>query len=294
MGIYDRDYSQEKFQYQHRRMPPMRLTFPSLTPVVKKLLIANIAVFVAGSLLWSRNVAVQIDGHQFYVTFLEKWFSVFPYSLLSIFQVWRLVTYQFLHGSVWHILLNMLGLYFLGPTLERHWGSKRFLLFYLGCGIAGGLFYPLLVLVGFLPVGTMIGASGAILGMLAACAILFPHFIVFIFLFPVPIRLAAIAFTAFYLANLLSRGANAGGDAAHLAGMAAGAGYVFSESWRAKLRLKIHSGKWERKIKAQRDLQIELDRILKKVHDSGIHSLTSREKRVLRQATKSEQIRNNY
>ncbi|UCF43305.1 MAG: rhomboid family intramembrane serine protease [Planctomycetota bacterium] len=206
-------------------------------------------------------------------------------------QLWRLVTYQFLHGNLVHILFNLLGLYFLGPTLERHWGSKRFLTFYLGCGATGGLFYTLLVAVRFLPAYPMIGASGAILGMLAACAILFPNFVVFIFLFPVPIRVAAVAFTVIYVLAVISRAANAGGDAAHLAGMAAGAAYVFSERWRGNIRFKIRSGVRQRKTADQRRLQFEVDRILKKVHDHGIQSLTSAEKRILKQATKAEQMR---
>lgn len=94
-----------------------------------------------------------------------------------------------------------------------------------------------------------------------------------------------------YIFLVATKSANAGGDAAHLAGMAAGAGYVFSQSWRAKIRLKIQSGRWQRKITAERDLQVELDRILQKVHDSGIHSLTLKEKKVLEQATEAEQKR---
>jgi membrane associated rhomboid family serine protease len=204
-----------------------------------------------------------------------------------------LVTYQFLHdpGNIFHIVFNMLGLYFLGPTLERHWGSRRFLPFYLGCGVAGGVFYLLLVAIGFLPALPMVGASGAILGMLAACAILFPHFVVFILLFPIPIRVAAIAFTVIYLFFVITKGENAGGDAVHLAGMATGAIYVFSQSWRAKIRLKIQSSRWQKKIAAERNLQVEVDRILQKVHDSGIHSLTPKEKGILKRATEAERMR---
>lgn len=277
MGLYDRDYTQANFQSQFHNAPQMRMTFPQITPVVKWLLIINFTVFF-----------VQILGAN---RPLVTWFSVFPVSLWTTLQIWRFVTYQFLHGGMWHILFNMLGLFFLGPVLERHWGSKKFLTFYLGCGVAGGLFYPLLVAVKFLPIAPLIGASGAILGMLAACAILFPHFVVFIIVFPVPIRIAAIICIFIASITILSRGTNAGGDAAHLAGMAAGAIYVFSQSWRAKLRLKIQSGRRQNKIATERNLQVELDRILQKVHASGIHSLTPKEKKILRQATEVEQKR---
>jgi membrane associated rhomboid family serine protease len=186
----------------------------------------------------------------------------------------------------------MLGLFFLGPTLERYWGGRKFLIFYLDCGVAGGIFYPLLDAVNYLAVGPMVGASGAILGMLVACAILFPHFIIFFLFFPVPIRVASIILTFFYIANLLMRGQNAGGDAAHLAGMAAGALYVFSQAWRAKVKLKIRSGQWERKMAEEQNLQVELDRILQKVHDFGIHKLTPKEKKTLERATEAQQKRN--
>jgi len=284
MGLYDRDYTRENFHSQFRHAPQMRITFPKLTPVVKRLLIVNIAVFLVATIVRPLGV------------FIYQWFQLDPTTLARALQLWRLITYQFLHDphSIMHILFNMLGLFFLGPTLERHWGGKKFLVFYLSCGAAGALFYLLLVAVNFLPAVPMVGASGAILGMLAACAILFPQFIVFILFFPVPIRVAAIALTAMYIFFVLTRGENAGGDAAHLAGMATGAVYVFSESWRAKFKLKVQTGRWEKKIVDQRNLQAELDRILQKVHDSGIHSLTPKEKKILKKATESERMRNKF
>ena len=284
MGLYDRDYTQSDFQSQYRHTPQMRMSFPRITPVVKWLLIINVVVYF-----------MQILGGDSLLTF---WCSVYPATWLKTLQVWRLVTYQFLHGYMIHILFNMIGLFFLGPTLERHWGSKKFLVFYLGCGIVGGLLYPVLLglriisphpTYGVLP---LIGASGAILGMLAACAILFPQFVVFIIIFPVPIRVAAIICIFIATVIILSKGDNAGGEAAHLGGMAAGAIFVFSQSWRNKFKLKIGAGQWKKKMTEHHDLQLELDRILKKVHDHGLHSLTHKEKKILKQATKSEQMRN--
>ena len=84
---------------------------------------------------------------------------------------------------------------------------------------------------------------------------------------------------------------NAGGHAAHLAGMAAGAIYVFSQGWRAKFILNIQESRWQKKIAEEHNLQVELDRILQKVHDSGIYSLTPEEKKILKQATEAEQKR---
>jgi membrane associated rhomboid family serine protease len=260
----------------------MRMAFPRLTPAVKWLLIINVAVYF-----------VQILGAD---TLLVRWFAVYPRTGGMTLQIWRLITYQFLHDGTRHILFNMLCLFFLGPMLERHWGSRKFLIFYLGCGMAGGLVYPLLLglkiisphpVQGVLP---LVGASGAILGVLATCAILFPQVVVLFIFVPLSIRVVALILTLFAVFGIIT-GENAGGEAAHLAGMAAGAAYVFSQSWRAKMRLKIRSGQWEKKMAARRSLQLELDRILQKVHDSGIHSLNSREKRILKQATKAEQMR---
>jgi membrane associated rhomboid family serine protease len=261
----------------YQRAPQMRMRFPQITPMVKKLLIINVSVFMAG-------VFVPPLGQ-----WLVQWFSVLPENFTMGIQIWRWISYQFLHGGLGHIALNMLALYFLGPTVEKHWGSRKFLIFYLGCGTAGAIFYSLLVSVGFLHAAPMVGASGSILGLLAACAILFPHFVVFIFLFPVPIRVAAVMLTVIYLVAVVSRGANAGGDAAHLAGMAAGAGYIWSARWRRKFWQQLSDKKRKKYQSQQRKLQFELDRILQKVHEHGIHSLSSREKRILKQATKQQQ-----
>jgi len=292
MGLYDRDYTQSDFQSEHRYAPRMRIGLPQLTPVVKAIIAANVVIFFAGIIIFRKITLVDTPAGPIPVNDLDKWFSVFPYSLGAGLQVWRLITYQFLHGSVMHILFNMLGLFFLGPTLEQHWGGKRFLIFYLSCGVAGALFYILLVAVGSLQPLPMIGASGAILGMLAACAILFPHFVVFLIVFPVPIRTAAVILTLAYLASLITVAQNAGGDAAHLAGMAAGAAYVLSQRWRGALRYKIETRIRQKKTTTQHSLQAELDEILEKVHREGIHSLTRREKKILKQATDAERSRN--
>jgi len=279
MGLYDRDYTRESAEAGYRYAPRMRMSFPVLTPAVKFLLITNIGVFL---------VAVIFQPLQ---NFLYGWFQLDATSLVRTLQLWRLITYQFLHASIMHILMNMLGLYFLGPTLEKHWGTRKFLPFYLGCGIAGALFYIFLVAVNFLPAGYLIGASGAVLGLLAACAILFPHFVIFIYFLPLPIRVAALALIIWYLVAIVSKGVNAGGDAAHLAGMAAGAAYVWSQPFRSQLKMKIRASRWQKQMAQHQKLQMEVDRILQKVHDSGLHSLSRKEKSMLKKATKIELLR---
>jgi len=247
--------------------------------VVKWLLITNGVVFL-----------VQALGAD---AFLTEWCSVWPESWQADVQVWRLVTYQFLHDTQnwFHILFNMLGLLFLGPCLEQSWGGLRFLVFYLSCGVAGGLSYMALAAAKVLAVGPMVGASGAILGILVACAILFPHIVVIFFIFPVPIRLAAAILIAIAVMTILAHGANAGGEAAHLGGMAAGAAYVLSRGRFQHLVLRMRGLAWERDLTHRRGLDQEVDRILQKVHESGVHSLTWREKATLRKATELEQRR---
>jgi membrane associated rhomboid family serine protease len=281
MGIYDRDYYRPDYEEQTDR-PQLQFRLPQLTPAVKRLLVLNVGIFLL-------CVIVRPLGD-----FIYKWFSVDSTSIFRSLQLWRLIGYQFLHdpSNPWHLVLNMIGLFFLGPTLERFWHSKKFLVFYLVCGTVGGVFYLLLTALGVTAPGVLVGASGAILGMLAACAILFPQFVVFFFFFPVPIRIAAVILTFIYVVSIFTRAANAGGDAAHLAGMAVGAGYVYLwPRWKNRYKVVSHTDDWEKRFKAYSELQKEVDRILEKVNRHGVSSLTRKEKKILAEATKLEQMR---
>ncbi len=252
---------------------------PMLTPAVKILLIINVAVFFFD----------RIAGQQLY-----RYFAlVNDHSFL--WQVWRLVGYQFLHAGIGHILLNMLGLYFLGNTLERFWGTKKFLIFYLACGTAGGLCFLLVSALNLIGPAILVGASGSVLGLLAACAILFPHFVVFIYFFPVPIRKAAVVLPIIYLMTILTGGPNSGGEAAHLGGMIAGAAYLLWPKYKhhfgfiSRPTVDFTSHLREKQTHAETISNIELDRILKKVHEQGLQTLTEAEKRTLRKATEQHQ-----
>jgi len=277
MGLYDRDYTQPESRRQYNNLSQMRFNLPHMTPVVQWLLIINVAVFILGII-----PALSIR--------FSQWLVIDTTSSATMMQPWRLITYQFLHADTWHIFMNMIGLYFIGPPLERFWRGKRFLLFYLGCGVVGGLTYIFLAAVGWLGAGMMVGASGAVLGVVAACAVLFPRFNLVLFVFPVPIRLAAAGLLLVYLVNVLTGigSGGAGGDAAHLGGMLAGLVCVSLQPAWDKLTLKMRSGSWEKRIEEGRRLQIEVDRILAKVHRAGLHSLTRREKAALKRATQEE------
>lgn len=287
MGIYDRDYNRADYggpgSGGHRQI---HFAMPSMTPVVKWLLIINAAVFIISALFRPAG------------RLIAEWFSVSTVDPWTTLQVWRLISYQFLHAFeeidgtliIRHVCFNMLVLFFFGPMLERQWGSKRFLWFYLACGAAGGVLYPLLALVKFLPVGSMVGASGAIFGMLAAGAILYPRMKVLVmFIFPVPLAVLAGILAVIAFLTVVGKGSNAGGEAAHLAGMAVGAGYVLCGPWVAKRRLKKQQGAWQKQKDYKRQFEAEVDRILEKVHNKGVASLNRREKKILKQATELEQ-----
>lgn len=105
------------------------------------------------------------------------------------FKAWQFVSHIFLHGDWMHLFFNMFGLWWLGNTLEKHWGNAKFLVFYLLCGISAGVISQLVDNYIFNQVflGDTVGASGAIYGLLAAFALLYPNFkVIFIFL-PVPV-----------------------------------------------------------------------------------------------------------
>lgn len=143
-------------------------------------------------------------------------------------ELWRLFTYQFLHANLGHILFNMIALWFFGPVVEERFGHLRFLLYYLFCGVAAALFSSLLGYMGFFDPEwrfiPMVGASGSIYGIMAACAVLFPHARVQL-LFP-PVNLSVRQFALVVLgiacAVVIFQWNNAGGEAGHLGGMLAG------------------------------------------------------------------------
>ena len=132
--------------------------------------------------------------------------------------------------------------------------------------------------------------------MMAACAVLFPQMKVYVyFLFPIPIRVLILLITIGYIANVLGRfdnpNSNAGGDLCHLGGMATGFLWIFSNSYFASFRQKTAQGAFQAKMKQQQQLQFEVDRILSKVREQGIQSLTRKEKQTLERATEEQKQR---
>ncbi|MBN1456254.1 MAG: rhomboid family intramembrane serine protease [Sedimentisphaerales bacterium] len=274
MGIYDRDYTRDNYGGGGHQF---RVSVPPVTPVVLYLLIANLAIFF---------VSVLIPPLK---DLFETWFSVYPSNFFFSIQIWRFITYQFLHGGIFHVMFNMLVLYFFGPMFERQWGSKRFLKFYLICGATGGVLYTLIVWLGLMQPGILIGASGAIYGLLAAGAILYPNLQVYVMgIFPLPLKVLAIILAAVSFLNFIG-GENAGGEAAHLAGMAMGAVYVLWKPWLTAKMQRSQNARWNNRLAQERTMQAEVDRILDKINSHGIASLTRQEKKTLKQASQRQQ-----
>ena len=151
-------------------------------------------------------------------------FGLTPHTVVTKGYVWQIVTYMFLHGSPWHLILNMFVIWMFGNPLESVWGHNRFLNYYLVCGFGGALLSFL-----FSYNTTIIGASGAGYGILLAYAVLFPYSEIYVWgLFPVRARTLVIFMVIIELASGITGG---GGIAhfAHLGGMAAGFIYLKSD-----------------------------------------------------------------
>ena len=210
-------------------------------------------------------------------------------------QFWRLITYQFLHGNIWHLGMNMMALYIFGPLIEKWWGARRFLAFYLLCGVCGAVPMALLVYAGVIPhEAWLVGASGALYGILIGAATLFPHQKVMLLIPPIPmtLRTMAIVFLVISFRSAIA-GSNDGGNAAHLAGAALGFLLVKRPSmlnWADRMSASAiqdgyTKGRYEKKLKKEQATREEVDRILAKVSENGIQSLTKREKKILQQDT---------
>jgi len=142
-------------------------------------------------------------------------------------QLWRILSFQFLHAGTLHLFFNMLWLYYLGPIVELRLGRGRYLAFYLLCGVAGPAMYLLLWKLGILISGPdvpMVGASAGIFGVMVAAMRIAPKMPVRLWLPPISLRLKTLVLIYVGIAALIvySSGANAGGEAAHLGGAAAG------------------------------------------------------------------------
>jgi membrane associated rhomboid family serine protease len=217
-----------------------------IPPVIKNLIIINVLVFLL-------QMAVQSRGSHF----MENYFALHDIRS-DFFKPHQLVSYMFLHGGFWHIFWNMLILWMFGSILENFWGPKRFLTFYIICGIGAAVLhlvvlyqeitpywqelsnYPIHEQLSYreefnAPINTAtLGASGSIFGCMVAFGLLFPNSLIYIYaIVPVKAKWAVLAYVIYEL--FLGVQNNAGDNVAHWAHLGGGlVGLILVFYWRKK------------------------------------------------------------
>lgn len=247
----------------------------SPTPIVKKLLIINIVAFLI----------------TYYLPSLKVYLGLIPPYVTNKYWYWQFFTYMFLHHDFMHILFNMYALLLFGSEVEGALGSRSFLRFYLVTGVGAGI---ITYLFGINARVFVTGASGAIFGILVAYAMMFPNRIILAF-FIIPMRAwqFVIIFGLITLMASIS-GGRGGGIAhnAHLGGL--GIGFLYMRyGERVKYYWRGMKQGWQdsqqrhearRETESQEYIRREIDPILDKISRSGIHSLTRKEKKKLKDA----------
>ena len=247
MGFYDRHYQRGASANPY----PFGATGISGWSVNTWIIVINAAIFVLDVLLLPffphqhplRGVAIGP---------LTYWGYFSTTEALGHLQIWRFVTFQFLHAGILHILFNMLGLYWFGPQVEQYLGSRRYLVYYLLCGCAGAAMYLVLNVGGIMlaqstgqsfplllpnhPGEMLVGASAGVFGVIFAVAYLRPDQIVTLFLFfilPISMRIKTLAYGLLVIAflTLYTGGFNAGGEAGHIGGALFGAWLIRHPRW---------------------------------------------------------------
>ncbi len=274
---------------------------------------------------WSVTTWIIVINIAIYVLMMSVFPILYDLGYLSVYtafqklEVWRLITFQFLHNpsSIMHLLMNMFGMWVFGPMVEQYLGGKKYLAFYLMCGLAGGILFTLLTITGVLTNGTqtpLIGASAGVFGVIVACAHVSPNSVIQLLFPPIPLKMRTFAYgyVAIALFSLLRGSHNAGGEAAHIGGAIAGFFFIRNsgmlsdffdifgdsrEPKQGKVRGKKPASRSSKKKSAYRNYnnsasngpsQDDIDKILQKVSQKGLASLTEKEKKTLAQASKND------
>jgi len=283
MGIYDREY------YRQDDRPA---AWGGPRSAIAIFILINVAVFLANGLLTSDSDRI------------AKALQLTAGDLARPWNWWRLISYGFVHDphGFGHILFNMLGLWFLGRDVEGLYGRGEFARIYLALVIAGGLFWAVLArLRGAGDEAAVVGASGAVVGVIVLFALNFPRRSVI--LFPIPIAMPAwVLGVLIVLGDLLQAISRPEAHVAytvHLTGAAMAFAY-FRFGWNfgslagrwtlrglgSRPRLRVHDPEAE-----DDELNEVVDRILEKIHRQGEASLTRRERRILENASRLYQRR---
>lgn len=275
----------------------IRRGFMMLPVVLRRVILANVCVFLVLSLF-------NLFGLKTVSVWAVDWLALSSEMKQNFTQPWRLVTYMFVHFAGFHLLFNMLWLWWMGRPVEDTLGPRNFAVLYFGSGIGGGLVQ--VVLSTFMPVGPTIGASGAVFGIMVCFAVLYPRQPVMLLLFP-PIEVRYLVAGLIVLDVLFL---NAGDNVArlvHLGGALWGwllikayyRGYNY-DSWISSAAGKFQpssSGGYRPKNKKMHVVeaeiieeveQDEMDRILDKISKDGYSSLSAEEKRILFELSKKK------
>lgn len=206
-----------------------------LSTAIKALIGANVVMFLATAVAPSLRLQL----------------GLVPVWVIRQFRIWQLVTYMFIHAGIFHVLFNMLALWMFGTELERTWGTRYFLKFYFVTGIGAGVLTILIALLPFqatqqLWYADVIGASGAVYGLLLAYALYFPDRPIYMYLvFPIPARVFVLIIGAIAFFTSMSDTGGGIANATHLGGLLVG--YVMLKSGRAHplSELKYRYLKWK-------------------------------------------------
>lgn len=256
----------------------------AIPPVIKWLIITNLAVFFLQSIL-----------EIFFGIRISAIFGFVPAYFVHKLFLWQIVTYMFLHGGIFHVFFNLLGLWMFGGEVESVMGSKNFLKFYMACGVFAALCTLALDFNSAIPV---IGASGAIYGILTAFGLMFPERVITLLLFfVIPVRAKAkyfaIGFAVLTFFQSLFLSASGIAYVAHLGGILFAFLY-FKNILHLRTLIEnpsLQPSLWSPNKKRQEDdiprdvyISEEVDPILEKISRQGIHSLTRKERKILQKA----------
>ena len=266
-----------KYQFQSN---PGQLSYkPSLfTDAIKTLISVNFAIFILQSISSSE------------IIFFSN-FGLVPKLVWSQLKIWQPFTYMFFHGDIWHVLINMFVLWMFGSELERVWGKKNFLRFYFITGVGSGLGTMLFGLQSTIPI---VGASGAIYGVLLAYGVMFPNRTVYLYgIIPIKsiwfvIGIGVVAFfSSFNNVTNISH-------LTHLFGMIIGYLYLkrpvhFRSLWFSVFKkvLEYRIQNQEEKISRSVEIERDLNSILDKINREGFKSLTQEEEERLYKNSKN-------
>lgn len=257
-----------------------------------RLIALNVICFL---LLAIVRIVFSLSDSEYYYTEILRFLTVPADIDIFIYRPWTAITYAFTHEQIFHILFNMLFLFWFGRIIQEYIGGKRLLHLYILGGLFGAGIYLLMynVVPFFIEQRSsgMLGASAAVYAVMVGAAVLLPNYTMFL-LFLGPVRIKYIVLFYVVLSFLQTTGANAGGQLAHLGGALAGwmyilqiksAGGIFGKVrriFRVKKKIRIvhfaDEHREHRKVSEQ-----EIDRILDKISECGYHSLTKEEKQIL-------------